>query len=257
MSSPGALPDAHPTPVRAGSDPADCLIVALDFPSFEMATDLVDELQGLCRWFKVGMELYYATGNRIVERLRDRGLDVFLDLKLHDIPNTVAGAVRTLSSSGASLLTVHAGGGERMLRAAAEAADRPDGPKLLAVTVLTSLDASELAATGVADSGDPAGLVQRQVLRLADLAKRAGLAGAVCSAQEVSAVRGVLSSDATLVVPGIRPAGGSADDQSRTATPAQAIASGASMIVVGRPITKAPNPRAAAAAILEEIRTTL
>src|SRR5207302_4856498 len=208
MSSPGVSHDARKAP-DGTSDPTNRLIVALDLPSFDMAMDLVDELQGVCRWFKVGMELYYATGNRIIEKLQDRGFEVFLDLKLHDIPNAVAGAVRTLTSSGASLLTVHAGGGERMLRAAAEAADRSGGPKLLAVTVLTSLDASELAACGVTDSGDPAGLAQRQVLRLAGLAQRAGITGAVCSAQEVAAVREVMGPWSTLVIPGIRPAGGS------------------------------------------------
>jgi orotidine-5'-phosphate decarboxylase len=257
MSSPGTVPDTRIASVHASSSPADRLIVALDFPSFDMAMNLVDELQGVCRWFKVGMELYYATGNRIIETLRGRGHDVFLDLKLHDIPNTVAGAVRNLSSYGASLLTVHAGGGERMMHAAAEVADRPHGPTLLAVTVLTSLDATDLTACGVADTGDPARFVERQVLRLAELARKAGIDGAVCSAQEVAAVRQVMGPDSTLVIPGIRPAGGSMDDQSRTATPAEAITRGASMLVVGRPITKAQNPRAAAEAILDEIRTVI
>ena len=139
----------------------DQLIVALDFPSAEVAMNMVDQLQGTCRWFKVGMELYYAGGNAIVERLRNRGFEVFLDLKLHDIPNTVASAVRSVSCIGASLLTVHAGGGKKMLRAAAQAADAPDAPRLLAVTVLTSMDAAELSSIGVADP--PAA----QVLRLA------------------------------------------------------------------------------------------
>ena len=256
MSSPGVSHHARTAAdhQNANSGASNRLIVALDFPSFDLAINLVDELQGVCRWFKVGMELYYATGNHIVQKLRDRELEVFLDLKLHDIPNTVAGAVRTMASSGASLLTVHAGGGERMLRAAAEAADRPGGPKLLAVTVLTSLHNSELAACGVSDSGDPAGLAQRQVLRLAGLAQRAGIAGAVCSAQEVAAVREVMGPEATLVIPGIRPAGGSMDDQSRTATPAEAIARGASMLVVGRPITRAAKPAEIAAAILQQVR---
>src|SRR5438067_5219395 len=130
------------------SEPADRLIVALDLPSATAALGLVDELQGQCRWFKVGMELYYAAGNNIVTHLRERGFNVFLDLKLHDIPNTVAGAVRSVSSTGASLLTIHAAGGEKMMRAAAEAAARPEAPKLLAVTVLTSMAAPDLAATG-------------------------------------------------------------------------------------------------------------
>src|SRR5690348_16308976 len=144
--------------------PSDRLIVALDTPSASSAMELVAELQGLCHWFKVGMELFYSAGGHIVTDLRDRGFEVFLDLKLHDIPNTVAGAVRSVSSLGASLLTIHAAGGESMMRAAAEAASRSDAPALLAITVLTSMDAAGLAATGVSDTP------QAQVLRLAKLA---------------------------------------------------------------------------------------
>ena len=228
-------------------DPLDRLIVALDFPSEAAAIDLVDQLQGTCRWFKVGMELYYAAGNSVIERLRQRGFDIFLDLKLHDIPNTVAGAVRSVTSAGASLLTLHAGGGERMMRAAAEAANTPNAPRLLAVTVLTSMDAAELSAVGVPDP--PAA----QVLRLARLAQSAGIHGLVCSAEEVAAARELMGPSAVLVTPGIRPAGTGADDQSRMATPAQAIARGASMLVVGRPITQAADPAKAAAAILAEM----
>jgi len=239
--------------VRAGShDPAERLIVALDFPSSEMAMDLVDQLQGTCRWFKVGMELYYAAGNRVIDHLRARGMNVFLDLKLHDIPNTVAGAVRTVSGTGASLLTVHAGGGERMMRAAAEAASAPGAPRLLAVTVLTSMDANGLSAVGVADS------VESQVLRLARLARAAGITGLVCSPLEVAALREAMGPDALLVVPGIRPvAAAGTDDQSRVATAAETIARGASMLVVGRPITQAPDPAKAAEGILAEIRGAL
>jgi orotidine-5'-phosphate decarboxylase len=230
----------------------DRLIVALDLPSPAAAFDLVDELQGSCRWFKVGMELYYAAGNSIVTRLRERGFDVFLDLKLHDIPNTVAGAVRSVSWTGASLLTLHAAGGEKMIRAAVQAASHPDSPRLLAVTVLTSMDASDLNATGVADSPEA------QVVRLAKLARAAGVAGLVCSPQEVAAIRQAVGENALLVVPGVRPAGTSgSDDQARVATPAQAIASGASMLVVGRPITQAADPAKAAAAILAEIQSAL
>jgi orotidine-5'-phosphate decarboxylase len=233
-------------------DPRDRLIVALDFASQEAAMELVDQLQGNCRWFKVGMELYYAAGNAVVEHLRARGFEVFLDLKLHDIPNTVAGAVRTVARAGAGLLTVHAGGGEAMLRAAAEAASGPDSPRLLAVTVLTSMDAGQLSGVGVCDA--PAA----QVLRLAKLARGAGIDGLVCSAEEVAAVReamgrGRSGADALLVVPGIRPAGADAGDQRRVATPAEAIARGASMLVVGRPITQADDPAKAAAAILKEM----
>jgi orotidine-5'-phosphate decarboxylase len=209
--------------------------------------DLVDQLQGHCRWFKVGMELYYAAGNSIVERLRERGFQVFLDLKLHDIPNTVAGAVRSVTSAGASLLTIHAGGGIAMMRAAAEAASAPDAPRLLAVTVLTSMDAAQLTAVGAPDP--PA----TQVLRLARLASAAGINGLVCSAEEVAAVRQEMGPGALLVVPGIRPAA-TVDDQRRIATPADAIARGASMLVVGRPITRAADPAMAASAILEQIK---
>jgi orotidine-5'-phosphate decarboxylase len=228
-------------------DPKDRLAVALDFPDVHQALDLVDSLGDTCRWFKVGMELYYATGNSFVQDLRNRGFDVFLDLKLHDIPNTVAGAVRSATQAGASLLTVHAGGGPAMLAAAAEAASAPNSPRLLAVTVLTSMDAGELIAVGV--SGTPA----EQVLRLAKLAKAAGISGMVCSAEEVSMLRAEIGAQATLVVPGIRPAGGATEDQRRVATPATAIAQGASMLVVGRPITRAADPAATAQAILKEI----
>lgn len=233
----------------AGPQPKDQLIVALDFPSAELALDLADQLQGVCQWFKVGMELYYAAGNQVIQRLRERGFDVFLDLKLHDIPNTVAGAVRSVAAAGASLLTVHAGGGERMLRAAAEAASAPGSPRLLAVTVLTSMDRAQLSAVGVADA--PAA----QVLRLAQLAKAAGIDGLVCSAEEVAAARRLMGPDALLVVPGIRPAGTAIGDQSRVATPADAISQGASMLVLGRPITQAADPAKAAAAVLDEIRS--
>ncbi len=228
-------------------EPVDRLIVALDFPSADRAMDLVERLEGTCRWFKVGMELYFATGNSMIEKLRNRGFDVFLDLKLHDIPNTVAGAVRTVSGTGASLLTIHAGGGEQMMHAAAVAAELPDSPKLLAVTVLTSMDAIQLGAVGVSDSASS------QVLRLARLARSAGIDGLVCSAEEVVAVREVMGPESLLVVPGIRPVGAAIGDQSRVATPADAISRGASMLVVGRPITQATHPAKAAAAILAEI----
>jgi len=230
------------------STPKHRLAVALDFPSAHAALDLVDRLSGTCSWFKVGMELYYATGNSLIETLRNRGFHVFLDLKLHDIPNTVAGAVRSATQAGASLLTIHAAGGPAMMAAAAEAATSPDGPRLLAVTVLTSMDASELAAIGVASS--PA----EQVLRLAKLAKQCGINGMVCSAEEVGTLRTELGSDALLVIPGIRPAGSDVGDQKRIATPAAAIQRGASMLVLGRPITRAADPARAAESILREIK---
>jgi orotidine-5'-phosphate decarboxylase len=223
------------------------LAVALDFPDEIEALKLVDRLNGACQWFKVGMELYYAAGNRIVHKLRDRGFSVFLDLKLHDIPNTVAGAVRSATQAGASLLTVHAGGGAAMMSAAAEAASAPGSPRLLAVTVLTSMDASELAGIGITVS--PA----EQVLRLARLAQASGIDGMVCSPEEVAALRKQTGPDTLLVIPGIRPTGSAIGDQKRIATPAEAIAHGASMLVVGRPITRAADPAQAAQAILQEI----
>jgi len=229
------------------TNPKDRLAIALDFPDALQAFDLVNRLDDTCQWFKVGMELYYAAGNSFVQQLRDRGFNVFLDLKLHDIPNTVAGAVRSATHAGASLLTVHASGGAAMLSAAAEAAATPGAPRLLAVTVLTSMDANELSGIGVART--PA----EQVLRLARLAKASGIDGMVCSAEEVQTLRTEMGPETMLVIPGIRPAGAATEDQRRIATPATAIAQGASMLVVGRPITRAADPAAAARAILEEI----
>lgn len=223
------------------------LIVALDFPEAAPALDLADRLDGHCRWFKVGLELYLAEGNAIVHELRRRGLSVFLDLKLHDIPNTVARAVRTVAETGAELLTVHASGGPAMLAAAAEAAESVShAPRLLAVTVLTSMDRVQLSATGVAAA--PAD----QVLLLAEMAASAGISGFVASAEEVADLRRKLPS-AILVIPGIRPAGSATGDQKRVATPAAALAGGADYLVVGRPITQAADPAAAALAILEEM----
>jgi len=229
----------------------DRLAVALDFPSATAALAFVERLDGCCRWFKVGMELFYAEGGGLVHTLREKGFEVFLDLKLHDIPNTVAGAVRSVSTTGASLLTIHAAGGERMMVAAAEAAQAPGSPRLLAVTVLTSMDEQDLRGIGVERSP------RDQALRLALLAQRAGIGGMVCSAEELALLRGELGSDPFLVVPGIRPAGAAIGDQRRVATPGSAIRQGASMLVVGRPITQADEPVRAAAAILAEIAASL
>lgn len=228
-------------------DAKDRLIVALDFPTARQALALVDALGHACRWFKVGMELYYATGNPLIHEIRNRGFDVFLDLKLHDIPNTVGAAVHSAKQAGASLLTIHASGGAAMMAAAADASKEPGSPRLLAVTVLTSMDASELAGIGIA--GTPAS----QVLRLARLAKASGIDGMVASAEEVAQLRAESGPETLLVIPGIRPAGSTTGDQKRIATPGEAIRAGASMLVVGRPITQADNPAAAAQAILDEI----
>lgn len=225
------------------------LIVALDFPEAAPALALAERLQDLCCWFKVGLELYLAEGNALVHELRHRGYSIFLDLKLHDIPNTVARAVRTAADTGAEFLTVHAGGGPAMLEAAAEAAaSLSHPPQLLAVTVLTSMDEGQLAAIGIDRS--PAD----QVLRLAELASAAGITGFVASPQEAVAMRTQFPA-ATLVIPGIRPAGAASGDQKRTATPGAALAAGANYLVVGRPITQAFDPTEAARAIVHEMHT--
>jgi orotidine-5'-phosphate decarboxylase len=230
-----------------GRHPQDKLIVALDFPSAEKALALVDRLEGRCRWFKVGLELYLSAGNSIVEQLKQRGFSIFLDLKLHDIPNTVAGAVRSVSRLGADLLTIHASGGPAMLQAAAEAASQPNSPRLLAVTVLTSMDANQLSAIGISDS--PA----QQALRLAKAAHAAGISGLVCSPEEAAQMRRELPGS-ILVTPGIRPTGADIGDQKRIAAPGAALAAGADFLVVGRPITQAENPAAAVDEILQEMR---
>lgn len=226
----------------------DRLIVALDVPTLGRARVLAGDLRGVCRWVKVGLELYLAAGNAVISELADKGYSVFLDLKFHDIPNTVAGAVRSAASVGASLLTVHAAGGPAMLSAAAEAAAAsPQGPRILAVTVLTSMDRAQLAAVGM--SGPPVD----QVLRLARIASASGIDGLVCSAAEARAVRRELGPQVYLVTPGIRPAGAESDDQKRVTTPAEAIRAGANAVVVGRPITQAMEPARAAQAIIDEL----
>jgi orotidine-5'-phosphate decarboxylase len=223
------------------------LIVALDFPDAAQALALVDRLEGRCKWFKVGLELYISAGNSMINALKKRDFKVFLDLKLHDIPNTVGGAVRSARVLGADMLTVHASGGPAMLSAAAEAAaGLPEPPRLLAVTVLTSMDVAQLAATGIPRT--PA----EQALRLAKMAHAAGIQGLVCSPEEATQMRRELP-DSVLVTPGIRPAGTAIGDQKRIATPAAALKAGADYLVVGRPITQAENPAGAAEAILQEI----
>ena len=229
--------------------PTERLIVALDFPGATEALSLVDQLEGASRWFKVGLELYLAEGNALVAELRRRGFSVFLDLKFHDIPNTVASAVRSAGRLGVSMLTLHAAGGPEMLAAAVQAAGETDGSlALLAVTVLTSMDAAQLEVTGV--QGNAAG----QVEKLASMAFACGVQGFVCSAAEVASLRSKFGSEPLLVIPGIRPHGSANGDQRRVATPAAAIAAGASYLVVGRPITRAADPGAAVRAILAEIQ---
>ena len=222
--------------------------MALDVPNAAAATEMMNRLEGVCQWFKVGLELFTAAGPAVLEPLVARGHSVFLDLKFHDIPNTVAGAVRSAAALGARMLTVHAAGGPAMLAAARSALEGlSEPPQLLAVTVLTSMDEAQLRAAGVERA--PA----EQVGLLAKLGLEAGIRGFVCSPREVAALRALTGPEGVLVVPGIRPAGAASGDQRRIATPAEALRAGASYLVVGRPITQAPNPAEAAAAILKEM----
>ncbi len=224
------------------------LMVALDVPELETALTLVDRLGDQVEWYKVGKQLFTHYGPKVLEELRTRGRKVFLDMKFHDIPNTVAQAIRSAALIGADIINVHASGGPAMLAAAAEAG-RETGKTVIAVTVLTSMDAEQLAAIGI--QATPA----EQVLRLARLTQEAGLPGVVCSALELPMLRREFGPDFLTLVPGIRPAGAAAGDQKRIMTPAQAAAAGASYIIVGRPIVAAPDPAAAAQAVLAELET--
>jgi len=229
-------------------DPRQRLIVALDVSSAAAAQKIVAAVGDSASCYKVGMQLYTAEGPSIVRDLVGSGRRVFLDLKYHDIPNTVAAAVREAAGLGVSMLTVHASGGGKMMRAATEAARKSNAALMvLAVTVLTSLDDNDLDKLGVH------GRVQDQVLRLAALAIADGCQGVVASAQEASALRSELEGDFAIVTPGIRLAGMDHGDQARVVTPAEAIAAGASHIVVGRPITGAADPASEARAILGQI----
>ena len=229
-------------------DPRQHLIVALDVPSVAAAKEIVAAVGGCASTFKVGLQLYTAAGPQIIRDLVESGHKVFLDLKLHDIPNTVAAAVREAAGLGAGMLTVHAAAGGKVLRVAVEAA-RNSNPDLLvlAVTVLTSMDDQDLEKVGVR------GRVLDQVLRLGALALSDGCDGLVTSARETAELRSELGSDFVIVNPGVRPVGSDHGDQARVVTPAEAIAAGANYIVVGRPITAAPDPAAAAKAILDQM----
>ncbi len=221
------------------------LIAALDTADPVQAAAWAASLAPYCGMLKLGLEFYLAAGPSGIRCVTQR--PVFLDLKLHDIPNTVAGAVRAVLPLRPHMLTLHAAGGGAMIEAARRTADGADRPLLLAVTVLTSLDSSALHATGVA--GGP----RQQVLRLTRLALGAGADGVVCSGQEAAMLRDALGTGPVLVVPGIRPAGAASADQARTMTPRQAAEAGADWIVVGRPITGSSDPAAAAAAIAAEL----
>lgn len=216
-------------------DSRDRLIVALDVSSAAAAQKIVAAVGDCACAYKVGMQLYTAEGPEIVRNLVRSGRRVFLDLKYHDIPNTVAGAVAEAANLGVSMLTVHASGGGKMLRAASETAGS-NGPLVLAVTVLTSLDDEELVKLGVR------GNVVDQVLRMGALALSNGCGGVVASALEAKALRDELGKDFAIVTPGVRPAGSGHGDQARVVTPGEAIAAGATYVVVGRPITEAPDP---------------
>lgn len=236
----------------------DKLIVALDFSSAEAGARVADLLRGRVGMFKVGLENFSAEGPVLPRYLVAQGDKVFLDLKLHDIPNTVRAAARQAAQLGASMFNVHASGGRKMMEAAIEGAregltQRRDGsrPLVLGVTVLTSLAGKDLAELGIAGSPEDA------VVRLALLAKQAGLDGVVASPREIAALRKALGPEFIIVTPGIRPATAGADDQVRIATPASAIQAGASYIVVGRPITEAADPVAAADAIVAEMDAVL
>jgi orotidine-5'-phosphate decarboxylase len=238
----------------APRDPKDRLIVALDVDSLSQAEALLDRLEGVVHRFKIGSQLFTAAGPAAVEAVRKRGGQVFLDLKFHDIPNTVAGAAREAVRLGVFMFNVHAAGGLAMMRAGAEgaaAAARNLGverPLVIAVTVLTSLDRAALhRELGVTSS------VEGHVLHLCRLARAAGLDGCVASPQEIAPVKTVMGRDWVIVTPGVRPAGSEQGDQARVATPGQAARAGAHYLVVGRPITAAAAPAEAARRILEEM----
>ncbi|MGN0867786.1 MAG: orotidine-5'-phosphate decarboxylase [Oligosphaeraceae bacterium] len=222
------------------------LICALDLPELEQALTMVDRIGPSVEWYKVGKQLFTHYGPRVLQELKARNKKVFLDMKYHDIPNTVANAIRSGALVGGDIIDVHAFGGPAMLDAAAQAM-RETGARVIAVTVLTSMDQAQLEAVGV--SASP----QEQVLRLAKLARQAGLSGVVCSALELPLLRKELGDEFLTVVPGIRPAGADAGDQKRIMTPRQAQEAGADFIVVGRPILAAPDPAEAAAKILQEL----
>lgn len=228
------------------------IIVALDYPEAEPALALAKRLNPTLCKLKVGKELFVAAGPQLVQALVASGYDVFLDLKFHDIPNTVARACKAAARLGVWMLNVHASGGIAMMRAAREALDEMGPrPRLIAVTVLTSLSRPDLAAIGL--DLPP----EEHVLRLARLTHEAGLDGVVCSAREAERLRRELGSSFLLVTPGIRPTGSTQDDQQRVLTPIQALRAGADYLVVGRPVTRAPDPVAALQNLHDEITTFL
>jgi orotidine-5'-phosphate decarboxylase len=228
---------------------ADRLCVALDFSSREEVLSAARRVGGRAGWLKVGLEAFVSEGPSLVEEVAAMGSKVFLDLKLHDIPHTVERAAAAAARSGAAMVNVHALGGRAMLEAARRGVPQGSGVQLIAVTLLTSLDAAALADLPVA--GHPEGIARR----LAQLSQSCGLDGVVCSAVDLPVIRGACGEEFLTVVPGIRPAGAEAADQKRIATPAAAIAAGADILVVGRPVTGAADPEAAVASLLTEIQS--
>ena len=230
----------------------DRIIIALDVDHFHKMKAVVAELGDRVSFYKVGMELYYAAGSETVTWLCEQGKQVFLDLKMYDIPNTVAKGIVSAARSGATLITIHASGGRRMMEAAVEAAHKAgrakQRPKILAVTVLTSFDEMLWKETGETLS------VKDMVLHLANLAKESGVDGVVASPHEAEAIRQLCGADFEIVTPGIRPAFAGKDDQKRVAAPKTALAAGASRLVIGRPVIQAENPKKAMDMILKEIK---
>jgi len=229
----------------AAIKPSERIIVALDVPNSDGALALVRQLSPHAGLFKVGLQLYTAAGPEIVRAVRDQGGRVFLDLKLHDIPNTVGRAVESACSLGVDMLTLHLSGGRAMIEAAARSA--AEGMLLLGVTVLTSSDEATLRETGVNSS------MQEQVLRLAQLGVEGGITGLVASPHELGPLRSAHGAKIKIVTPGIRPSGSATGDQKRVTTPAEAIRAGADFLVIGRPITAAPDPRGALDQILADV----
>jgi orotidine-5'-phosphate decarboxylase len=226
------------------------IIIALDFASESDCLDLVEKLDpALCR-LKIGKELFTRFGPALVKKIQVRGFDIFLDLKFHDIPNTVAAACRAAADLGVWMCNVHASGGRAMLEAAREALGNKDDPLLIAVTVLTSLADGDIRELGIQRTA------REQVMQLAQLTDNCGLDGVVCSAQEVSQLRQHVSQDFKLVTPGIRPHGDSADDQKRIVSPEQALQGGSDYLVIGRPISRAEDPASKLASIIQAIQTS-
>ncbi|MGG2199409.1 MULTISPECIES: orotidine-5'-phosphate decarboxylase [Paenibacillus] len=236
---------------------AERIMVALDYACEEQAETLVKSLEGIPCYMKVGMQLFYSAGSAFVARLKDKGYNVFLDLKMHDIPNTVKGGAESITRLGVDMFNVHAAGGVRMMEAAREGVDKAvtgagqgSKPLLIAVTQLTSTNQATLN-----DEIGIAGSVEDAVIRYAKLARLAGMAGVVASPHEVAGIKEACGTGFVTVTPGIRPAGADIGDQSRVMTPPEAFAQGTDYVVIGRPITAAPDPRAALEAIIASVET--